>query len=242
MNLVIDIGNTLTKAGIFTGDSLVKEFTFSTFSEEEIIHSCKQFEVTNSLVSSVVNGIKTELLSEKFPVMIFSHQLSLPFRNLYKTPETLGNDRLANVAAVSFLYPSQNILIVDAGTCIKTDFLSKDGIYKGGSISPGLHMRFKALNQFTSRLPLVKFRYFDAVTGSSTEESILSGVLNGIRFEIKGFINTYNKEYRDLIVVFTGGDSSFFDSTLKNSIFVAPNLALTGLNIILNYNVEKNKI
>jgi type III pantothenate kinase len=140
-------------------------------------------------------------------------------------------------------FPNQDVLVIDAGTCIKYDFVNKANAYLGGSISPGLQMRFKALHTLTEKLPLVQpVLNVDYLIGSSTEEAILSGVLNGCIAEIDGIIQQYKSNYKNLKVVLSGGDSIYFDKTLKNSIFASPNIVLEGLNAILDYNVDKQNI
>jgi type III pantothenate kinase len=243
MNLVIDVGNTRTKVGIFSADEPVKQLSVSGFSMNEIIPELSCFNIEKCIFSSVVDGLfMADELKNRFPVMVLNDQTPLPFKNKYKTPLTLGNDRIANIAGAVKLFPDKNVLVIDAGTCLKTDFLNSDKEYSGGSISPGLQMRFNALHHFTSRLPLVNYRSFEKYTGTTTEESILAGVRGGYLMEIEGFIEKYRRDFGDLKAILTGGDSPLFDKTLKNSIFVVPYLSLTGLNEILKYNVEKNKV
>ncbi len=163
--------------------------------------------------------------------------LLLPIKVLYKTPETLGNDRLANVCAAWSLYPEQNSLVIDLGTCIKYDFVSASGTYPGGSISPGLSMRYKALTRFTSQLPYFKpVDEFPELTGQSTEGAIRSGVENGILEEVNGIIARYQELFDQTRIILTGGDHSKFADKLKSVIFAAPNLTLTGLKVILDHN------
>ncbi|MGI8892935.1 MAG: type III pantothenate kinase [Bacteroidia bacterium] len=241
MNLVIDIGNTRTKAGVFSGDEPVKQVSFPGFAPTELIALSKEYSISRCLVSTVVDDQAINLFKGDFPVVHLDRDTPLPFSNKYKTPATLGNDRKANIAGAAKLFPGKDVLVIDAGTCLKTDFINSKSEYSGGSISPGLEMRYKSLSHFTSKLPLIQHRSFSHYTGSSTEESIIAGVTVGMISEAEGFIEKYQRDYGDIQLIITGGDSSLFDNTLKNSIFVAPNLALTGLNVILIYNVEKNK-
>jgi type III pantothenate kinase len=243
MNLVIDVGNTRTKAGIFSADEPVKQLSVNGFSMREIMPELRNFKIENCIFSSVVDGLfLADELKKHYPVMVLNDQTPLPFKNQYKTPLTLGNDRVANIAGAVKLFPDKNVLVIDAGTCLKTDFLNSDNEYTGGSISPGLQMRFNSLHHFTSRLPLVNYRSFEKYTGTTTEESILAGVSGGYLMEIEGFIEKYRIDYGEIQVILTGGDSALFDKKLKNSIFAVPYLSLTGLNEILKYNVEKNKV
>ena len=156
---------------------------------------------------------------------------------MYKSTSTLGSDRLAAAVGGNFMFPNKNVLIIDAGTCIKYNFVSKNNEYLGGGISPGLRMRFKSLPAFTSRLPLIEMEEdFDNLIGTDTRESILSGVELGAIAEVDGIIERYKSIYEDLTVVFTGGDFNFFVKRLKNSIFADQFLILRGLNVILDYN------
>ncbi|MGI8893670.1 MAG: type III pantothenate kinase [Bacteroidia bacterium] len=243
MNLVIDLGNTRIKAGIFDGEELVHQVSYSGFTTEKLISDTNKHQIDYCIFSSVVKGLDIiDKLKNLFPLLVLDAHTKLPFINQYKTPGTLGNDRKANIAGAAKLFPGKHVLVIDAGTCLKTDFINSKSEYTGGSISPGLQMRFKAVNDYTSQLPLVNYRPMENFTGTGTEESILAGVIKGFLFEMEGFIDSYKSKYKDLKVILTGGDAALFDKTLKNSIFVAPYLALSGLNVILNYNVEKNKI
>ncbi len=158
--------------------------------------------------------------------------------NCYKTPETLGKDRIAAAVGGFDLYPDTNLLIIDAGTAITYDIVNDKHQFLGGNISPGIEMRFKALHQFTGKLPLVKQQNFGKLYGTSTEEAIRAGVQNGVVFEIDKAIDTFKEFYKNLKVIITGGDAEFFDKKLKNSFFVNFNLTALGLNRILEYNGE----
>lgn len=151
----------------------------------------------------------------------------------------MGNDRIALAVAGSQLYPGRDVLIIGAGTCITYDFVSKNNEYFGGSISPGIHMRFKALNTFTDKLPLVQPENKPELIGNSTVGSITSGVMNGLYSEIDGIIDRYEKNFPEIQTILTGGDIIYFDKMLKNNIFANSNLVLKGLNMILDYNVGK---
>jgi len=170
--------------------------------------------------------------------IILDNQTPLPIKNNYQTPETLGKDRLAAVTGAYQLYPGQNVLVIDAGTAVTYDFINHKGEYAGGSISPGLTMRFRALHTFTTRLPLLQAEEISYLTGCNTRESILSGVMNGLRIEIDGIIDQYSILWPSFQVILTGGDAKYFEKILKNSIFASPNLVITGLKLILDYNLE----
>ena len=173
-------------------------------------------------------------MSETAPLVILDENTPLPIKNLYETPATLGKDRLAAAVGARAIFPGKNVLSIDAGTCITYDFLTKDGEYLGGSISPGIRMRFRAMHAFTGRLPLVEPEDFTGLIGKTTAESLLSGVINGVCEEIKGLIARYNEQYEDLTAVITGGDHEYLHNKLKINIFAVPDLVLPGLNEILD--------
>ncbi len=239
MNLVVDLGNTQTKVGIFTGKELIKKFVFDKNSSSEIKKLLNEFsEIKYSMVSSVINHSKEiiNILQNKTFCIDFDIHTRLFFKILYKTPETLGKDRIAAVAGAIALYPKKPLLVLDAGTCIKYNFITSNGEFIGGAISPGIDMRFKALNVFTDRLPHLQLEEnYTKIIGSSTKTSIISGVQLGTLFEVEGFIKKFKEQNKDGIVVATGGNLSFLADGLKNSIFAAPDLILSGLNEILLY-------
>jgi type III pantothenate kinase len=237
LNLAIDIGNTQIKIGLFDKDGLVEVFAAKD-SIEEILSNRK---IKHSIISKtgVNDEVEYWLKEKKIKTMVLSSQLKLPLEILYKTPETLGADRIAGSVAASALFEGKNVLKIDFGTCITYDFVNNKHQYLGGAISPGLIMRFKALHNYTAKLPLVDpMQYLNyELTGSDTATSILSGVVNGIKEEVAGIIKEYNLRFGNLQVVGTGGDAGFFVTLLKNEIFARPYLVLEGLNHILNYNI-----
>jgi type III pantothenate kinase len=173
------------------------------------------------------------------PTTIFTSDTKIPLINLYQSASTLGSDRLAASVGAYFLYPNANVLVIDAGTCIKYNFTNSKNEYLGGGISPGIRMKLKALQTFTSKLPLVEANFsYNELVGNNTQNSILSGVLNGSVAEIDGIISQYKLQFTDIICVLTGGDSEYLAKRLKNSIFAHQNLVIKGLNDILNYNSE----
>jgi len=200
-------------------------------------------QMTQAILSSVkpVDDEILQFLSGNFDLFIeLDHQTELPIKNLYETPETLGKDRLAAAVGANELFPDQNLLIIDAGTAITYDLVSEKNEFIGGNISPGLQMRFKALNHFTGKLPLVSYSDEFQNIGRNTTDAIRAGVQNGILYEIAQTIELFNKNYQNLQIVMTGGDSIFFDKKLNYTIFVHFNITLIGLNRILEYNA-KNK-
>ena len=180
------------------------------------------------------------LLNEKSDYFIeLNHTTSLPIKNLYKTPETLGKDRLAAVVGASYLNPNQDIVVVDAGTAITSDFINSHKQYLGGNIAPGLNLRLRSLHEFTKQLPLVSANSESPLLGIDTNSALVSGALYGIVFEIEGYINTLKIKYPQLSVFLTGGSTFYFVTKLKKPIFAEKNLVSIGLNRILQYNVQK---
>jgi type III pantothenate kinase len=193
----------------------------------------------NVIVSSVKN-CNTDLLKHlknnfNF-VLELDHNTPLPIENCYKSPETLGKDRIAAAAGAHKLYPNQNILIIDAGTAITYDYINEKGQYKGGFITPGLTMRFKALHNYTDKLPLLKPGIPENHNGTDTESSIRGGIQMGLTGEINHIIKHFNKLKENLILILSGGDQFYFDKLLKNYNFVALEITLIGLNSILEFN------
>lgn len=230
--ITIDEGNTITKLALFEGDDLVlKENNVSVERVLELASNCDRL-----IVSSVKKDSEYGALSEKKDVLVLNSTTPLPVSNCYKTPNTLGNDRIALVVGATVHYSGHNVLVIDAGTCITYDFINAEQEYLGGSISPGIRMRYSALHQYTSQLPMLKTEEKAALIGGDTEESIHSGVINGVLAEIDGVIQRYIEQYPDVKVVVTGGNVKLFDKGLKNTIFASPNLLMEGLNKILDYN------
>jgi type III pantothenate kinase len=244
MKLIIDFGNTLKKVAIFHNNQLFKLYTFEYFDLNTLIKITNNHpEIRSSIISSVIDypdEIDTFLSSNYFFIKL-NAKTKIPITNKYSTSETLGNDRIAAIIAASMAFKDQNILVIDAGTCITFDFINKQGEYLGGAISPGINLRLKSLNLFTDKLPLLKAEKIDFLIGKTTKESILSGVINGIASEIDGIIRSYKENYENLTIILGGGDYNYFDKMLKNNIFALPNIVLLGLNVILNFNEFKKK-
>lgn len=238
MNLVIDSGNSAAKVGIFNHEKLIEKFTFPA------LEGLEQFIFDTKFENLIISSVKAdaELIAswgnKANKHFILRKGLPLPVNNLYSTPDTLGMDRLAAVCGAHQLFPTHNCLVIDAGTCITYEFKDQTGNYHGGSISPGLNMRFKAVNTFTAKLPLVSPKAGAKLIGQSTEASIQSGVVNGLLAEIEGIIRLYKEKFPELQVILCGGDAGFFENQLKASIFASPELVLIGLNSILIYNVN----
>jgi type III pantothenate kinase len=243
-NLVIDIGNTNSKIAVFDDKVLVFFQSTDQTDQNILTELIEKYHIVNSAVSSVRQDVSaiTTVLETNTKYIPFSTQLNTGIKNHYKTLSTLGQDRWAKVIAVHHAYPNQNCLIIDAGTCMTYDLLDQEGAYFGGSISPGINMRFKALNHYTGKLPLVKWdkEAEHIPEGTDTETAIISGVLQGVINEVEGFIALEHKNNKDLKVVITGGDATFLLEQLKNSIFAPliihdPYLVLKGLNEVIAF-------
>jgi type III pantothenate kinase len=242
VNLCIDQGNSSIKIGVFDQSDLIESKVFEKFGQAEISVIFGKFKIEASILSSVRqdNRDLIEALSAVSSILIeLSHNTPIPIRNNYKTPETLGKDRLAAVIGAAFLKPKSDVLVIDAGTAITYDFIDSDNVYHGGNITPGLSMRLRAMHEFTQKLPLAEVLIDSPLLGNDTQSALSSGALHGIVYEIEGYINHLKIKYPQLLVLLTGGSTFYFISKLKNAIFVERNLVLIGLNRILQYNVQK---
>ena len=239
MNIVVDIGNTAAKIGFFKDGDLVKK-------KNVLINELENFIVNCDFSQGIICSVKTydkvhSILNRNKAIILFDNGLKIPIKNNYTTPDTLGYDRLANAIGAFTISPNRNNLIIDAGTCLKFDLINSENNYLGGSISPGLKMRAKALHTFTDKLPLVEEFNSAKLVGDSTLSSIFSGIVNGLSSEIKEMINNYKNNYPELQVFLTGGDSEFIYPMVdrqKSSIFAHDYITLLGLNRILEENVS----
>ncbi len=246
MNLVIDLGNTYSKIAVCDGAEIIESAMSEKISNREIAYFIQNYsELKGAIISSVVNHSREliDYLDSSFDTFLeLTPGTPLPLTNLYKTPETLGYDRIAAVTGAHTILPGKNVLVVDAGTAITFDVVTSKGEYVGGNISPGMGMRFRALHKFTNRLPNLNYdEQAVQVLGKTTNEAMVSGVTNGLIYEIEGYIATLSGLYSNLKVVLTGGDVNSFDKRLKSSFFVVSHLNLIGLNRILDYNASKKK-
>jgi type III pantothenate kinase len=227
------------KAALYKEDLLedlkIYDSVYDLLADSNLLKCAKQI-----IVGSVVDKLEDiyQSLRSYAPTLLFTSDTKIPLTNLYHSVSTLGSDRISASVAAYFLQPNCDVLVVDAGTCIKYNFTNAKNEYLGGGISPGLQMRFMALHQYTSKLPMIGLieEPIDLI-GASTQHSILSGVVNGTVAEIDGLIGEYKKQFPQILVLLTGGDSEYLAKRLKNSIFAHQNLVLKGLNDILNYNL-----
>jgi type III pantothenate kinase len=239
--IILDIGNSVSKVAIYKDSLLTELFKFETLSGTDIqkilyIHP----DISHSILSSV----------KEFPVEIENILRSktnyykpattdfFPLKIIYDTPETLGFDRVAAAIGGFSIFPDENILVITVGTCVIYDFVDKAGNYLGGAISPGIDLRLKALHTFTGKLPLVEKQQIFPALGTNTRDSILCGVINGLKLEMEGFINQINEQFPGLKVILSGGDAFYFDKNLNYSIFAVPNIVTAGLNAILDFHAK----
>lgn len=244
MLLAIDVGNTRIKVAVFEKHTLLFQDVFlKKEMQKKIENIFKNFpKITESVFSSVgkLDNDVLELIQKTSKLNVISSETVFPFENKYATPKTLGVDRMVLASGATLLYPNQNRLIIDAGTCITYDFVSTDDVYLGGAISPGLRLRYEALHNYTAKLPLLTLEQPENFIGNSTNEAIHSGVVNGVVNEIDGFINLYRQQYQYLTVILTGGDAEFLAKNIKNTIFANSNFLLESLNHIHHYTIDND--
>ncbi|SHJ42103.1 type III pantothenate kinase [Aquimarina spongiae] len=240
MNLIIDVGNTYIKIGVFDQSKIVAKKTIvQNDLDQEILDIHKKHPLIQQAIISSVSDLNPDTVKQiqgLYETLIVNHKIAMPFSNLYETPETLGIDRLALVAAAVDQYPQKNVLVIDAGTCVTYDFKNEKEEYLGGAIAPGIRLRYHSLNNYTAKLPLLEPKLPENHIGNTTNEAIHSGVVQGILYEIQGVIEEYCNIYPDLTVILTGGDAHFLSKRLKNGIFATSNFLLEGLNYILAFN------
>ena len=245
MNLLIDVGNTQVKLAIAHSGEILRLPTVNSSKAGPLREILKtQSKINNCILvqSGLFPSGWEEELYNYFPGLLeLKPTTPLPLEIIYKTKESLGMDRIASAVGANYLFPGKNILVIDGGTAITVNLISKDAKFLGGNIIPGMSIRFKALHEYTKSLPLVKETNDFEILGNSTETAIRSGVLNGIIFELEGYINELKNKYPGLTVVMTGGDAEFFAKHLKSNIFVDLNLIFAGLNRILEYNADQDK-
>lgn len=242
MKLIIDIGNTVAKLVAFDGDEPIEEIRTSNDSLSALGAFAAKYAFTHGIVGTVKEltaEAEEQLHNLHIPILHFSHETPVPITNRYRSPKTLGADRLAAAVGARSLKPGKDLLIIDAGTCITYEVIDAKGNYWGGNIAPGMQMRLRALNEFTAKLPLVSAEGNVPGMGYDTETAIRSGVLRGMKYEIEGYIRSMRSKYPKLLVFLTGGDKINFDATIKSIIFADKFIVPRGLNKILDYNHDK---
>ena len=238
MNLAIDIGNTKSKYAFFAQNEMVESGIIHGLAEfgEFLTQRASQYE--RAIVCSVNHDEDSiaPLFPVDKPVLYLNHQTPVPMTMAYATPETLGMDRLAAAIGGRALFPERAVMVIDIGTCITYDYVSAEGVFEGGVISPGIELRYKSMHDYTARLPLLESREDEGLVGSSTAASMKSGVINGITGEIEYMVSQFLLKSPDLKIIITGGGAKTFESRIKADIFVALEIVLFGLNRVLDYN------
>ena len=241
-SLIIDIGNSRTKLAIFQDDEILKVVAFEHVNKSTIENILIEFpEIDSCIVSNVGNqtNLTFEIAKQLIPTTIaFNSDLKIPIENLYLTPETLGKDRLAAAVGANYIYPSENILVVDAGTAITYEFINSQNQYLGGYITPGVQTRLNSLNHYTSKLPLLKLELLENKIGDTTNSAILNGLQKSILGEFNEVIAMFHRNLDEIKIILTGGNADYFDKILKNYKFVVLEITLIGLNRLLNYNLD----
>jgi type III pantothenate kinase len=241
LNLILDIGTSYIKTAIFSNSEIIFRESLPELSPEYIATISDNYpEISHSVISSVRkrDSALLEYLNKSFRIVIeLSEKTPVPIKNLYKTPATLGYDRLAAVVGAITMFPENNILVIDIGSAVTIDFINRNNEYHGGNISPGMMMRYRALHEFTSNLPLEYPHDNQEFYGPDTSNAIISGVQNGLIFELEGYIQRFSEKEKDLKVIFTGGDGQFFAEKINFKVIIDPDLTLKGLNRILEFNL-----
>jgi type III pantothenate kinase len=231
----IDIGNTKIKTAIFSESGAIESIQYHDNLKSTIEH-LHELKVESIICSSVAAESENELEQSNLQYHILNYKSKIPFKNNYQSPETLGTDRIAALAAAVHFHPNKNVLVFDIGTCMTIDFVDAQGNYNGGNISPGLNMRLKAMHHFTHRLPETQLDANNGLMGLTTREAIANGALHGLQFEIEGYIQKFASLYTDLTIVLCGGYTEYFDKQHKFEIFADQNFVLKGLYHLLLLN------
>jgi type III pantothenate kinase len=236
--LCLDFGNTRMKCGVFVDGEFLDEQILENDHEDTIRALLDRFQPSRTILSSVIhhNPRMEELLRATTRFHKLDHHSKVPVTTPVGKPETIGADRLALVVAAVTLFPGKNNLVIGLGSAITYNYINKDKEFIGGSISPGMEMRFKSLHEYTAKLPLVKADWNFPLAGYDTRTNILSGVILGMAKEIDGIIGAYQEKYDNFNVLMSGGDSAYFTRHLKNKIFADPYLIYKGLYAISEFN------
>jgi type III pantothenate kinase len=245
MNLIADIGNSQIKLAWFEQGKIIESIRTEEGRWEDVTKLIKEKPTGYAIISSVnqtIEPVETALDQIKAEVLLLDHKTPLPFQISYTTPETLGRDRIAAAAGAQYVCPFCNVLIIDMGTAITIDFISSEGIFMGGNISPGMQIRYRSLHEFTAKLPLITKDSAFPAFGTDTRTAIAAGVQQGIINELNSYISDFARQHPACEFIITGGDADFFISKLNRSVFAIPDLVLKGLNYILEYNITGSKL
>ena len=242
MNLCIDQGNSRTKVALMTDEGkILNHFIYKQFSSEEVERLFDLYDITDSIISSVVNieaAVVNTLSRRSQHFVLFDHHTPVPIINRYDTPQTLGQDRLAAAVGAKSIAPNENLLIIDVGSAITYDFVSAEGEYMGGNIAPGLKMRFTILQRMTKKLPQVEVDENELIPlfGKNTRDAIAAGVVRGVAYEVKGYIRTLKERMPHMKTFLTGGNAPYVLRNVRMDIHYEKHLVLMGLNRILVHN------
>ncbi len=236
--LCFDFGNTRLKCAVFKNSQISEVIVLKDGARQSAEKVMKQYLPQKTILSSVIDHDKEieEMLRSRSTFHKISPLTKLPFTTPVNKPETIGADRIALAAGVVYFYPGKNNLVIGMGTCVTYNFINKYKCFLGGSISPGMEMRFKSLHTFTAKLPMINFDWNFPLIGYDTKTNILSGVLSGMSTEIDGIIDLYETKFSNFNALLTGGDAPYFVHHLKNKIFADPDLIFKGLYAISEYN------
>lgn len=238
-SLCLDIGNTRAKYAIFKDRSLQKTGFYNRFLIKDVKNIIRKYKITHGIISSTrhYNTPLSRFLIKELDYFIeLNHKTPVPITSAYTSPKTLGMDRLAAAVGAYTKKPGRSHLVIDAGSCMTLDIIDKKGCYMGGNITPGMHMRIKAMNDHTDKLPLVPLRFNQGLLGKNTKMALQNGAVRGTLFEIEAFIACANGEYPRININLTGGDAVFLAKYLKSKILADSNLVFTGLNEIILHN------
>ena len=230
-NLLIEIGNTALKAAWSDGMTLGKTFRYQGEKTMDFILSLVRKEKPAVMVVSAVAPVTEEekdVLQAQCGKLLLLDSHHSEVKDRHFLPDYLSYDRVSSLIAARYLFGGRACTIIDFGTTLSIDVTDNQGIYKGGNISVGFRTRFKALNRYSRRLPLVDIPANPGAFGHSLQGSIEAGVVSGILYEIGGYL----EQNGDGVVIFTGGDANYFAKRMKKPIFVICNLVLMGLAII----------
>lgn len=236
--ICLDFGNTRLKVAVFEEDQLQEVVVLRQDVVPHLAELIDRVQPRYSILSSVIrhDPAVEELLAARTKFHLLSNTSKLPFTIPVGKPETVGADRLAIAAASVFLFPRTNNLAIGLGTCITFNFINQEHQLLGGSISPGMEMRFRAMHQFTAKLPLVEAHWNVPLIGYDTVTNMQSGVVFGMAKEIDGIIEAYREKFGNFNALLTGGDIGLFQPHLKNKIFADPDLIFKGLYAISQIN------
>ena len=243
VRFVIDEGNSFVKIAAYQGEKWLFFDQNKHLSADFLAQSIQRCPVQKKPKAIFISTRKKEeqkikQLSHFFEITPFSHTTPVPINNLYETPDTLGLDRLSSIVGAAALFEKNNVLVIDAGTCITYDFIDAQKNYHGGGIMPGLQMKLQALHTFTGKLPLISLNTAKKLCGRNTEEAILAGAINVTLLGLDALIACFKEQYTDMKTVLCGGNTTMIQNLLKNDTFAEPKLVLYGLKQILDFNED----